>query len=141
MRTAGDVSAEPTSRALTARLWTAAASTYSAILEHPFVTGLGDGSLDRASFQFYIVQDGHYLHGFARALALLAARGGGAVEVDLQLNPSAAVDVNMAAIIDDATITLLVSDRVLVGFRVWQAGGRREGKLAAMRADREEAPR
>lgn len=74
MRTAGDVSAEPTSRALTARLWTAAASTYSAILEHPFVTGLGDGSLDRASFQFYIVQDGHYLHGFARALALLAAR-------------------------------------------------------------------
>jgi hypothetical protein len=66
---------------------------------------------------------------------------GGAVEVDLQLNPSAAVDVNMAAIIDDATITLLVSARVLVGFRVWQAGGRREGKLAAMRADREEAPR
>jgi thiaminase/transcriptional activator TenA len=55
-------------------MWTAAAPTYSAILEHPFVTGIGDGTLDRAAFRFYVVQDGQYLHGFARALALLAAR-------------------------------------------------------------------
>jgi thiaminase (transcriptional activator TenA) len=66
--------AQPVGPALTGQMWTATAATYSAILEHPFVTGLADGSLDRASFQFYVVQDGHYLHGFARALALLAAR-------------------------------------------------------------------
>jgi thiaminase/transcriptional activator TenA len=59
---------------LTGQMWTATTATYARILKHPFVTGIGDGSLDRASFQFYIVQDGQYLHGFARALALLAAR-------------------------------------------------------------------
>jgi len=67
-------SAEPSLSALTQRLWAAAASTYSAILRHPFVSGLADGGLDHRSFRFYVVQDGHYLHGFARALALLAAR-------------------------------------------------------------------
>jgi len=66
------VLAEP--RSFTAQLWASAASAYSAILEHPFVTGLADGSLDRRSFEFYVVQDAHYLQGFARALALLAAR-------------------------------------------------------------------
>jgi thiaminase (transcriptional activator TenA) len=74
MRTDGSSAAASGSPALTAQLWAAAATIYSAILEHPFITGLADGSLERSSFQFYIVQDGHYLHGFARALALLAAR-------------------------------------------------------------------
>jgi thiaminase/transcriptional activator TenA len=64
----------PASPALTTQLWTAAAPVYSAILEHPFITGVADGSLERSSFQYYIVQDGHYLHRFARSLALLAAR-------------------------------------------------------------------
>jgi len=74
MRTVASSAAAAGSPALTAQLWTAAAPIYSAILEHPFITGVADGSLERSSFQFYIVQDGHYLHGFARALALLAAR-------------------------------------------------------------------
>jgi thiaminase/transcriptional activator TenA len=91
MSSVRDSSAEPTSRALTAQLWTATASTYSAILEHPFVTGLADGTLDRASFQFYIVQDGHYLHGFARALAILAARAPTESETGLFARQSAAV--------------------------------------------------
>jgi thiaminase (transcriptional activator TenA) len=84
-------SAEPISPALTAQLWTAAASTYSAILDHPFVTGLADGRLDRASFQFYIVQDGHYLQGFARALALLAAGAPTESETGLLARHAAAV--------------------------------------------------
>ncbi len=62
-----------------------------AILEHPFVTGLGDGSLDHASFRFYLVQDGHYLHGFARALALLAARAPTEAVTGLFANHTAAV--------------------------------------------------
>ncbi len=79
MRTAGRASAAPAVPPLSRRLWTAAAGTYAAIREHPFITGLADGSLDRRSFRFYVVQDGQYLHGFARALALLAARAPTAV--------------------------------------------------------------
>lgn len=59
---------------LSVQMWTAAAATYAAIRAHPFLTELADGCLDRRSFHFYVVQDGNYLHGFARALALLAAR-------------------------------------------------------------------
>ena len=33
----------------------------SAILAHPFLTELADGSLDEASFKFYIVQGALYL--------------------------------------------------------------------------------
>ena len=58
----------------TAELWTSIAPTYAAILRHPFLTGLTDGSLPRASFQFYAVQDALYLREFARALSITAAR-------------------------------------------------------------------
>ncbi len=59
---------------LTADLWRSIASIYGAILEHPFVKGLTDGSLPRSSFQFYVVQDALYLREFARALSMAAAR-------------------------------------------------------------------
>jgi thiaminase/transcriptional activator TenA len=55
-------------------LWSAIAEIFAAILEHPFLTGLTDGSLERSSFQFYVVQDAHYLREYARALSLAAAR-------------------------------------------------------------------
>jgi thiaminase (transcriptional activator TenA) len=55
-------------------LWSDIEPVYAAILEHPFVTGLTDGSLPRAKFAHYIVQDAHYLRGYARALTLCAAR-------------------------------------------------------------------
>ena len=57
-----------------AELWKAITPIYDAILHHPFVTGLTDGSLSRESFRFYAVQDALYLREFARALALAAAR-------------------------------------------------------------------
>ena len=47
---------------------------YEAILRHPFVAGLTDGSLPRDRFRFYAVQDALYLREFARALSLAAAR-------------------------------------------------------------------
>ncbi|HTO11732.1 MAG TPA: thiaminase II [Candidatus Binatia bacterium] len=59
---------------LTRELWTAMAPIYAAILRHPFLTGLTDGSLPRESFVFYAVQDALYLREFARSLALAAAR-------------------------------------------------------------------
>jgi len=60
--------------AFTTELWSAIAPIYEAIRRHPFLRGLGDGSLPRESFQFYAVQDALYLRDFARALSLAAAR-------------------------------------------------------------------
>ena len=45
-----------------------------AILEHPFVVGIGRGDLDVERFKFYVAQDYVYLIDYARALALGAAR-------------------------------------------------------------------
>lgn len=55
-------------------LWADATEIYDAILVHPFVTGLTDGTLPHSAFRHYIVQDAHYLRGYARALALCAAK-------------------------------------------------------------------
>ena len=45
-----------------------------AILEHPFVRGIGQGDLDVERFKFYVAQDYVYLIDYARVLALGAAR-------------------------------------------------------------------
>ncbi len=58
----------------TGELWDGIAPTYAAILAHPFVGGLTDGSLDPDAFAFYVVQDAHYLREYARALSVLSAR-------------------------------------------------------------------
>ena len=55
-------------------LWDEVAEIYQRICTHPFVTGLTDGSLGRDRFRHYIVQDAHYLRGYARALAGCAAK-------------------------------------------------------------------
>jgi len=60
--------------AFTHELWKTIEPIYAAILDHPFVRGLTDGSLPRESFRFYAVQDALYLREFARALSLAAAR-------------------------------------------------------------------
>ncbi|HZU17108.1 MAG TPA: thiaminase II [Candidatus Dormibacteraeota bacterium] len=59
---------------LTDRLWASIEDIFGAILEHPFLRGLTDGSLDRAAFRHYVVQDALYLTEYARALAVCAAR-------------------------------------------------------------------
>ncbi|GAA5146567.1 thiaminase II [Pseudonocardia eucalypti] len=56
------------------RLWSSIEHIYRAVLAQPFVTGLTDGTLPRESFRHYIVQDAHYLRGYARALAVCAAK-------------------------------------------------------------------
>ncbi len=58
----------------TGELWAAIAPIYAAILRHPFIAGLTDGSLSHESFRFYAVQDALYLREFARALSIAAAR-------------------------------------------------------------------
>jgi thiaminase/transcriptional activator TenA len=59
---------------LTDRLWDAAAPIYDAILQHPFVTGLADGTMDPAAFRYYVVQDALYLRDYARSLSACAAK-------------------------------------------------------------------
>ena len=54
--------------------WAGNAARFEAIRTMPFNAELAAGSLSRARFQHYIVQDAHYLIGFGRALALAAAR-------------------------------------------------------------------
>jgi thiaminase/transcriptional activator TenA len=110
MNTAERASDEPVAPALTTQLWSAAAGTYSAILEHPFITGLADGGLDRTSFQFYLVQDGHYLHGFARVLAILAAQAPTESEASLFARHSAAV-LTVERSLHDGLLTDLTATR------------------------------
>jgi thiaminase/transcriptional activator TenA len=55
-------------------LWSDVQDIYASILDHPFLSGLADGTLARESFRHYIVQDAHYLRGYARALALCGAK-------------------------------------------------------------------
>jgi thiaminase/transcriptional activator TenA len=59
---------------LTAGLWQGITDIYQAILAHPFVSGLTDGSLPPESFAFYVVQDVLYLRRFAQALAAVGSR-------------------------------------------------------------------
>jgi thiaminase/transcriptional activator TenA len=61
-------------QSFTAELWAGIDGTYPSILEHPFISGLTDGSLERESFVLYVVQDAHYLREYARVLSVAAAR-------------------------------------------------------------------
>ena len=47
---------------------------WQAIFEHPFVTGIGDGTLSQHRFEFYLKQDYVYLVDFSRVFALAAAK-------------------------------------------------------------------
>lgn len=55
-------------------VWAANLHTYEAILQHPFLRAMQDGTLDRRIFAGYLAQDAHYLNAFARALSALAAK-------------------------------------------------------------------
>lgn len=93
-----------------AELWTGIEDVYARILDHPFVAGLTDGSLDRAAFRFYVVQDAHYLREYARALSVCAARApreddiamfaqhaAGAIDVERELHESFFRDLDVSA--------------------------------------------
>jgi thiaminase/transcriptional activator TenA len=55
-------------------LWSRVEGIYGAILAHPFLRGLTDGTLSEDVFRYYVVQDALYLRDFARGLALLGAK-------------------------------------------------------------------
>ena len=52
------------------RLHDAAAPVWEACLRHPFVTGIGDGTLDMEKFRYFMLQDYLYVFDYARVFAL-----------------------------------------------------------------------
>lgn len=59
---------------LTDSLYAAAKPVWAAQLEHPFVKGLGDGSLEVEKFKRWVLQDYLYLKEFARIFAWAVAK-------------------------------------------------------------------
>ncbi len=58
----------------TDRLWNRVAPIWNAYLEHPFVKGIGDGTLDKEKFKHYMKQDYVYLIEYSRLFALGSAK-------------------------------------------------------------------
>ena len=54
----------------TDRLYQSAAPVWKKCMEHPFVKGIGDGSLPLEKFQYFMLQDYVYLYDYARVFAL-----------------------------------------------------------------------
>ena len=91
-------------------LWDSIGEIYARILAHPFVRGLTDGSLPRESFRHYVIQDAHYLRGYARALTVCGAKApteedtrmfaehaGGAIAVEQQMHADFVADLGGSA--------------------------------------------
>ncbi|MEE9218742.1 MAG: TenA family protein [Acidobacteriota bacterium] len=55
-------------------LWERCSGLARRCLEHPFVRGLGDGSLSVEAFRRYVAQDAYYLRAFLHAYAVCTAR-------------------------------------------------------------------
>ncbi|SFL59097.1 thiaminase (transcriptional activator TenA) [Gracilibacillus orientalis] len=58
----------------TDRLWRKVEPIWNSYLEHPFVKGLGDGTLDQEKFKHWLKQDYVYLIDYARLFAIGSAK-------------------------------------------------------------------
>jgi thiaminase/transcriptional activator TenA len=84
----------------TDRLWASIVPTYDAILAHPFLTGIADGTLPPQRFVYFIEQDGLYLRAYARALSYAAGHALEPADTALLTSSAAeaiAVEVGMHA--------------------------------------------
>src|SRR5437763_15448833 len=79
------------SDSFTGELWQGITDIYGAILAHPFLTGLTDGSLSHDAFAFYVVQDALYLQAYANALAAVASRAPATGETEMFARHSAEI--------------------------------------------------
>jgi thiaminase/transcriptional activator TenA len=62
------------SERFTDQLWQEAQPLWQAIQEHPFLQELRAGTLPVETFQYYVIQDYHYLEAFGRAVATALAK-------------------------------------------------------------------
>ena len=67
----------------TQRLLQAALPIWESYYTHPFVSGIGDGSLPVEKFQFYMIQDHKYLMQYAKVFALGVVKS--TAEADMRL--------------------------------------------------------
>ncbi len=72
--------------ALTDRLHAAAKPIWDAQIEHPFVQGIGDGSLETDKFRNWVLQDYLYLKEFARIFAWAVAKADNLVSMGWYAN-------------------------------------------------------
>lgn len=113
-----------TGSSLTNELWSSIEDIFKRIIDHPFILGLTNGSLEEDAFRFYVIQDAHYLREYARALSLMSARApvesdilmfarhaAGAVEVERALHAGFFRDFG----IDEETVS-----RTPVARRTWR---------------------
>jgi thiaminase (transcriptional activator TenA) len=122
------------SDSFSAQLWRDIEDIYAAILAHPFVAGLADGSLPREPFQFYVIQDALYLRKFAQALAAVASKASdpaatemfathaaGIVSAEMTLHKSLFaqldIDPKAAAKAEEAPTTLAYTSYLLAATR------------------------
>ncbi|BAY79942.1 transcriptional activator, TenA family protein (plasmid) [Nostoc linckia NIES-25] len=59
---------------LSDELWNKNQDLAKVCLEHPFVRGIGDGTLEQGKFAYYVGQDAFFLEAFARAYSIAAAK-------------------------------------------------------------------
>lgn len=59
---------------LSTELWNANDELIQASLNNPFVQGIGDGTLPKDKFAYYVGQDAFFLEAFARAYSIAAAK-------------------------------------------------------------------
>src|SRR5262245_45692387 len=62
-------------KSFSAEAWARNLPLYEKILAMPFNAELAAGTLTQERFRHYMIQDAHYLEGFARALSLASAKG------------------------------------------------------------------
>lgn len=62
------------SEQFTDRLWRKVQPIWEAYLDHPFVKGIGDGTLDKEKFKHYMKQDYVYLIEYSRVFAIGSAK-------------------------------------------------------------------
>lgn len=111
---------------LAARLWDENGDLAAAALGHPFVRGLGDGTLPRETFAGYVAQDTFFLESFARAYALALAHSPdrqtldafadllGGVRGELRLHSSYATQLGIdLSAVEPSTATLAYTDFLL----------------------------
>jgi thiaminase/transcriptional activator TenA len=58
----------------TGALWGSVGDVFEAIISHPFILGLTEGSLSLNVFREYAIQDAHYLSLFLRALVVAGSK-------------------------------------------------------------------
>ncbi len=98
--------------ALHEKLWCGNQDLAEACREHPFVRGLGDGSLATDAFKRYVAQDAFFLRAFLSGYALAAAKaerldvvrrlhmlmGGVLQELELHRNYADGLDIDLDAV-------------------------------------------